>query len=47
VKFEQAHDRSPDDPVIGVGTMTALDRDIVAYDKGLELPVTGEAPGHE
>lgn len=35
VAFKRSHGLVPDDPVLGPGTMSALDRDIVAYDRDM------------
>ncbi len=39
-EFKLNHGLSPSDPVIGVGTMTALDADIVGFDAGHPGPPT-------
>ncbi len=38
VEFKREHQLVPGDPVVGPGTMGALDEDIVAYDKNLVAP---------
>lgn len=38
-QFKVGHDLFPSDPVVGVGTMTALDADITAFDGDTQQPV--------
>jgi hypothetical protein len=38
VRFKTAHHLSPNDPVVGSGTMSALDSDIIAFDARTEPP---------
>lgn len=44
VQYKREHSLHPDDPVVGPGTMAALDEDMVAFDNNLQVPIPPPPP---